>query len=86
MAGVVGYSGRLIGTDLAAEEIRCRPPIVMITGDKDELVPAQSQAIAVERLSAIGIEIEGHLRPGLGHSIDEEGIRLAQEFLRRCFD
>ena len=85
VAGVVGYSGRLIGTDLTAEEIRCRPPMVMINGDKDELVPAQSQAIAVETLSAVGIEIEGHIRPGLGHSIDEEGIRIAQEFLQRNF-
>ena len=74
MAGVVGYSGRLIGTDLTAEEIRCHPPIVMINGDKDELVLVRSQAIAVETLSAIGIEIEGHIRPGLGHSIDEEGM------------
>ena len=69
-----------------AEEIRCRPPMVMINGDKDELVPAQSQAIAVETLSAVGIEIEGHIREGLGHSIDAEGIRIAQEFLQRSFD
>ena len=85
VAGVVGYSGRLIGKDLTSEETRCRPPMVMINGDKDELVPAHLQPIAVEALSAVGIEIEGHIRPGLGHSIDEEGIRIAQEFLRRCF-
>ncbi len=85
VAGVVGYSGRLIGKDLTSEETRCRPPMVMINGDKDELVPAHLQPIAVEALSAVGIEIEGHIRPGLGHSIDEEGIRIAQEFLKRCF-
>ena len=85
VAGVVGYSGRLIGKDLTSEETRCRPPMVMINGDKDELVPAHLQPIAVEALSAVGIEIEGHIRPGLGHSIDEEGIRIAQEFLQRCF-
>ena len=83
VAGVVGYSGRLIGKDLSAREARCHPPIVMINGDQDELVPAELQPIAVEALSAAGIEIEGHIRPGLGHSIDEEGIRIAQDFLRR---
>ncbi len=86
VAGVVGYSGRLIGKDLTASEINCRPPMVMINGDQDELVPAEAQPIAVEALSAAGIEIQGHIRPGLGHSIDEEGIRIAQDFLRLCFD
>ena len=86
VAGVVGYSGRLIGKDLTSEETRCRPPMVMINGDKDELVPAHLQPIAVEALSAVGIEIEGHIRPGLGHSIDEEGISIAREFLQRSFD
>ena len=85
VAGVVGYSGRLIGKDLAASETRCHPPMVMINGDQDELVPPDVQPIAVEALSAAGIKIEGHIRPGLGHSIDEEGIRIAQDFLRRCF-
>ena len=86
VAGVVGYSGRLIGKDLTTSETRCRPPIVMINGDQDELVPAEVQPVAVEALSAAGIEIEGHIRPGLGHSIDDEGIRIAQDFLLRCFD
>ncbi len=86
VAGVVGYSGRLIGKDLTASETHCRPPMVMINGDQDELVPAEVQPIAVEALSDAGIEIKGHIRPGLGHSIDEEGIRIAQAFLRRCFD
>jgi len=85
VAGVVGYSGRLIGKDLIADEIRCHPPMVMINGDRDELVPAEVQPIAVETLSAAGIEIEGHIRPGLGHSIDEEGIRIAQNFLQKIF-
>ena len=85
VAGVVGYSGRLIGKDLIADEIRCHPPMVMINGDRDELVPAEVQPIAVETLSAAGIEIEGHIRPGLGHSIDEEGIQIAQNFLQKIF-
>jgi len=86
VAGVVGYSGRLIGKDLIAAEIQCRPPMVLINGDHDELVPAEVQPIAVEALKAAGIEIEGHIRPGLGHSIDEEGIRIAQAFLQKCFE
>ena len=86
VAGVIGYSGRLIGKELIANEIRCRPPMIMINGDKDELVPGEAQHTAVKALSDVGIEIEGHIRNGLGHSIDDAGIQIAQDFLRRLFE
>ena len=82
VAGVVGYSGRLIGKDLMAQEIRCKPPMVMINGDQDELVPGNLQPAAISTLRDLGVDIEGHMRPGLGHSIDDVGIQIAQDFLR----
>ena len=85
VAGVIGYSGRLIGRNLLADEFRCRPPIILINGDKDELVPVDVQSIAIETFEEIGVNIEGHIRPGLGHSIDEVGIEIAQDFLRNIF-
>ena len=59
--------------------------MVMINGDKDELVPADVQPIAIETFKEVGVNIEGHIRPGLGHSIDEVGIEIAQDFLRNIF-
>ena len=85
VAGLVGFSGRLIGKDHLMQEIRCKPPIVMINGDQDELVPSTVQPLAVEILRSAGIQIEGHIIPGLGHSIDETGIRIAQDFLSSIF-
>ena len=85
VAGVVAYSGRLIGKDLMTQEIRCKPPMVMINGDQDELVPVTLQPAAVETLRALGVNIEGHIRPGLGHSIDDVGIKIAQDFLSALF-
>ena len=85
VAGVVAYSGRLIGKDLMAQEIRCNPPMVMINGDQDELVPVTLQPAAVDTLRALGVKIEGHIRPGLGHSIDDVGIKIAQDFLSALF-
>ena len=81
VAGLIGYAGRLIGKDLLGQEIRCRPPMIMINGDQDELVPSTVQSLAVETLRSAGVEIKGHILPGLGHSIDETGIRIAQDFL-----
>ena len=85
VAGVVAYSGRLIGNDLMAQEIRCNPPMVMINGDQDELVPVTLQPAAVDTLRALGVKIESHIRPGLGHSIDDVGIKIAQDFLSALF-
>jgi len=85
VAGVVAYSGRLIGKDLMAQEICCKPPMVMINGDQDELVPVTLQPAAVDTLRALGVKIEGHIRPGLGHSIDDVGIKIAQDFLSALF-
>jgi len=85
IAGIVGYSGRLIGKDELAAEITSRPPMVLVNGDQDELVPADQQPIAIERLQAAGVDIDGHIRPGLGHSIDAEGIQIACDFLTKIF-
>ena len=85
IAGILGFSGRLIGKDVLADETTSRPPMVLVNGDQDELVPVEQQPIALEKLQAAGISAEGHIRPGLGHSIDEEGIQIACNFLTKVF-
>ncbi len=85
VAGILGYSGRLVGAEFLAEEISVKPPVTLINGDQDELIPASVQPAAVNALKDAGIEVEGHIRPGLGHSIDPVGIELGCEFLARVF-
>ncbi len=82
-AGVVGYSGRLESPELLTDELRVRPPMLLIHGDQDELLPVGLLDAAAQALTGNGIPVEHHVRPGLGHSIDEEGIALAGAFLRR---
>ena len=84
-AGVVGYSGRLIGADMLQAELKSRPPMLLFHGDADQVLPHESLPAAVEGLQAVGIEVEAHLRPGLGHAIDEEGLRRGGEFLADLF-
>lgn len=83
IAGILGYSGRLIGGDLISAEARSRPPVVLINGDQDELIDISAQTQAIEGLKAGGVSVDAYVRPGLGHSIDEEGIRIGIEFLDR---
>ena len=85
LSGIVGYSGRLIGPELLAEEVRTHPPVVLVNGDQDELIPVSAQPEAVAGLEAAGLAVEAHIRPGLGHSIDQEGVEIGSAFLAKIF-
>ncbi len=82
-AGLVGYSGALIGGDLLPEEIASRPPVLLVHGDADEIVPFQALAATTAALKANAVPVETESRPGLGHGIDERGLQLGVEFLTR---
>ncbi|MBL0932002.1 MAG: dienelactone hydrolase family protein [Alphaproteobacteria bacterium] len=83
IAGVAGYSGRLIGGGLLADEIKSRPPVLLVHGDQDPIVPFESMAAAEKALTALNVPVETLACPGLPHSIDEAGIAKGLEFLAR---
>ncbi len=89
-AAIVGYSGRLVVPPSAdpeafAAEITSRPPVLLIHGDRDDLIPPQALFQAAQGLSALDVPVEWHLSPGIGHGIDGEGLRHGGEFLVRRF-
>ena len=90
-AAIVGYSGMLVmppdkaAAEAAVREIRARPPVLLLHGERDDLIPAQSLFMAAQTLGALDIPVEWHLSPGIGHGIDAEGLRHGGEFLSRAF-
>ena len=87
-AAIVGYSGIFVLPNNAAPEafageIKSRPPVLLIHGDRDDLIPAQALFHASQALAALDIPVEWHLSPGVGHGIDAEGLRQGGEFLAR---
>jgi phospholipase/carboxylesterase len=87
-AAIVGYSGIFVLPDKAepaavAAEIKSRPPVLLIHGDRDELIPVQALLQATQDLAALEIPAEWHISPGIGHGIDQEGLRHGGEFLAR---
>lgn len=84
-AGILGYSGVLIGADILESDLRVRPPIMLIHGDDDPVVSYTLHELTVAALEAHNVPVEAHTRPGLGHSIDEEGLALGIGFLQRVF-
>jgi phospholipase/carboxylesterase len=89
-AGIVGYSGMLVtpddaGAQSVVAEIRQRPPVLLIHGDQDQVIPVQALFLATEALAALEIPVEWHLSYGVGHGIDPEGLRHGGAFLAARF-
>jgi len=83
LAGILGYSGRLLAPELLAGEAQSRPPVALIHGERDEMLPYSSMAEAAAALEGAGFAVETHGRPGLGHGIDPAGMRAGLEFMAR---
>ncbi len=87
-AAIVGYSGMLVvpedvDPDTFAAEIKSRPPVLLIHGDQDQLIPVQALMHAAQGLAALDMPAQWHISPGIGHGIDQEGLRQGGEFLAR---
>ena len=81
MAGVVAISGRLLEPeDLNATT--ARPPVLLIHGDDDQVVPFDSMSHAGNVLTGAGFETYGHVMRGTGHGIAPDGLSVALAFLR----
>jgi phospholipase/carboxylesterase len=84
-AAILAYSGALVGPQLLAAEMRAKPPVMIVHGEADPVVPFAMMAAAVAALKGYGLAVEEVARPGLGHGIDEEGLARGGAFLRAAF-
>jgi phospholipase/carboxylesterase len=87
-AAIVGFSGILVGPEhLAADRPpgAKAPPVLLIHGSEDDLIPADALFMSAEGLDEAGIPSQWHLSAGLGHGIDAAGLTHAALFLSTCF-
>lgn len=82
IAALVGFSGRLMWPESLEDEITARPPVLLVHGDQDEVVPPQSMPEAAQALQAVGIDVYAHVSEGTAHGIAPDGLELAVAFLR----
>ncbi|MEQ8355430.1 MAG: prolyl oligopeptidase family serine peptidase [Kiloniellaceae bacterium] len=75
-AVVVGFSGALVMPEILGAEIASRPPVLLVHGDADEVVPFAALSAAQQALDLNGVPVAAYQRPGLGHGIDQEGLQL----------
>ena len=83
IAGILGYSGALLAGDLPDDRVTATPPVLLVHGTADEIVPFGAMEAAQNGLTSAGVPVESLARPGLGHGIDEVGLGAGAAFLRR---
>jgi phospholipase/carboxylesterase len=79
-AAIVGYSGLLAGPERLAES-KAAPPVLLVHGEADDLIPVEALHLAREALAVRGVSVEWHVRPGLAHGIDAGAAWLGAHFL-----
>lgn len=82
VAGIVGFSGRLLNPDSVAAEATVKPPVLLLHGDQDPMVPFADMGVAGEALEAAGFDVYGHVMKGTGHGISPDGLSVALAFVK----
>jgi phospholipase/carboxylesterase len=82
-AGILAYAGALPGQGSLAAEIAANPPVLLVHGEADDVVPAAASRQTESVLRGLGVPVEATYRPGLGHGLDEAGISLGALSLQR---
>jgi phospholipase/carboxylesterase len=86
MAAIVGFSGLLVAPERLAADATAKPPILLVHGEIDDIIPVQAIHAARMALAAEDFTVEWHVRPGLPHGIDPEGLEIAGRFLVNAFN
>ena len=83
LGGVVAFSGAMVTGDTLEAEVASKPPFVLVHGTEDSMLPSSGTEAAAEELAKVGVPVSVHLLPGLGHGIDQRGLVIATEFMKK---
>lgn len=82
VAGLCAFSGRLLEPELLPDDATSWPPILLVHGDQDDVVPIEAMPQAVEALQGAGFEeVFAHVMRGTGHGIANDGLQVALAFM-----
>ena len=80
-AAIVGYSGMLAAPEALPELSSGAPPVLLVHGEADTMIPVQALFAAAIALGRVGVPVQWHVSPGIPHTIDPDGLRLGGAFL-----
>jgi phospholipase/carboxylesterase len=81
MAAIVGYSGMMTGIGGLRPDQITKPPVLLIHGSADPVIPVAALHSAEQELKRLGITVSTHMSAGVGHSVDPVGLRLGRDFV-----
>lgn len=85
VAGIVGYSGMLTGAAGLRHDAIVKPPVLLVHGSHDPVVPVAALHAAESALKHLGIDVTTHVSAGVAHSVDPVGLRLGVDFVSNAF-
>ena len=80
-AGIIGFSGRLLYPELLSTELQTKPPVLLVHGDSDDMVPPAALPEAADALTNAGFEVYTHISKNTGHGIAPDGLGMALQFI-----
>lgn len=86
VAAIVGYSGMLTSTADITKNDLAKPPVLLVHGSADPVVPVGAMPLAQQELQNLGIDVRTHIAHGLAHSVDPTGLEMGRDFLIKAFD
>ncbi len=84
IAAIVGYSGMLTGGHELSHLPITKPPVLLVHGSADPIVPVAALHAAKAELEHLGVDVTAHISTGVGHSVDPVGLRMGGEFIARA--
>lgn len=85
VAAVVGYSGMITGSAGLALDDVSKPPVLLVHGTADPVVPVAALHMAESELKRLGVEVTTHISYGVAHSVDPVGLQLGRDFVADAF-
>jgi phospholipase/carboxylesterase len=80
-AAIVGYSGMLAAPEAMPDLRGDAPPVLLVHGDADTMIPVEALFAATGVLGRAGVLVQWHISAGIAHSIDPHGLSLGGGFL-----
>ena len=80
---IIGYSGKIIDVKHIENNIKSKPDIILMHGDKDEVVPVSFLLEAIELFNKINYKIQTKIFKNCEHRIPQEGSSLGLEFIKK---
>ena len=81
LMGIIAFSGALIEPDAVRDSPAPRPPVCLVHGDLDGVVEPDLSESAAALLRGKGFPVSYHVEIGAGHTITEDGLGFASEFI-----